>query len=121
MTKNFKKEEFESRDGAKMPKWVENNIKLLCNELEIIRKEVGEPIYINSGYRSKERNKIIKGAKNSYHLKGLAADIWCKNTDSRELGLIILNLMNEGKIKKGGLKVYKTWVHYDIRGKEARW
>ena len=29
---------------------------------------------------------------------------------------VILKLMNEGKILKGGLKAYKSWTHVDTRG-----
>ncbi|WP_418308481.1 YcbK family protein, partial [Parasutterella sp.] len=43
--------------------------------LEEIRDEFGKPIVVNSGYRSPEHNKNIGGAKNSYHVKGMAADI----------------------------------------------
>ena len=40
LTKNFKKEEFDSKDGAEMPKDVLENIKLLAKYVQLIRNEV---------------------------------------------------------------------------------
>ena len=53
-----------------------SNLQKLClNVLEPIRKLVGRPIRINSGYRSEQVNARIGGAKNSQHTMGDAADI----------------------------------------------
>lgn len=48
---------------------------LINNCLDPLRKAYGEPIKVNSGYRCADLNRILKGAKNSQHLKGEAADI----------------------------------------------
>jgi hypothetical protein len=34
---------------------------------------------------------------------------------------IILDLIEEGKMKQGGLGLYSSFVHYDVRGTKARW
>lgn len=48
---------------------------LLCQEvLEPLRVLVG-PLRVNSGYRTLEVNKAIKGARGSQHLTGEAADV----------------------------------------------
>lgn len=53
------------------------NLKLLVdNILDPAREMLGEPIYVNSGYRCYELNKILLGSKTSQHLKGQAADIY---------------------------------------------
>jgi len=50
-------------------------LTLLCQEvLEPLRALVG-PLRVNSGYRSLEVNKAIKGAKRSQHMSGEAADV----------------------------------------------
>jgi len=54
---------------------VENLIRLVNNILDPLREAWGKPIYVNSGYRCTELNKILKGATNSQHLYGEAADI----------------------------------------------
>ena len=43
--------------------------------LDPIREAWGEPIVVSSGYRCKELNTLIGGAKNSHHMLGCAADI----------------------------------------------
>lgn len=54
---------------------VNNLEQLVDNILDPLREEFGEPIIINSGYRSPALNKEVKGAKNSQHVTGQAADI----------------------------------------------
>lgn len=48
---------------------------LVDNVLDPAREALGQPIKVNSGYRSSEHNKEIGGATNSQHCKGEAADI----------------------------------------------
>ena len=121
LTKNFTQREFRSRDGAKMPLDVLENIKELACNLQVLRDLLGESIKINSGYRSEAHNKAIGGVKTSKHTKGLAADIRVKDLDTDDLYLLIESLINEGDMKEGGLGVYDTFVHYDIRGARVRW
>jgi zinc D-Ala-D-Ala carboxypeptidase len=53
-------------------------IKALCaNVLDPLRRKLGKPIVINSGYRSNWVNAAGGGASTSQHLKGEAADIIC--------------------------------------------
>ena len=33
----------------------------------------------------------------------------------------IEKLIKEGKMKQGGIGIYKGFIHYDIRGTKARW
>lgn len=52
------------------------NLTRLCMLLEHLRSIfLDTPIIVNSGYRSAKVNTAVGGAKNSYHLRGLAADI----------------------------------------------
>lgn len=57
------------------------NLVRLAEFLQIIRNELHLPIVINSGYRSKEVNEVVGGVSSSYHVKGLAVDIKCKDMD----------------------------------------
>ena len=52
-----------------------NLVTLITCVLDPIRERWQSPIYINSGYRCPELNKKVGGAPNSYHLRGMAADI----------------------------------------------
>ena len=52
-----------------------NLYQLIKNILDPVRECYGAPIYVNSGFRSPEVNKLVGGAANSQHLTGQAADI----------------------------------------------
>lgn len=121
LTKNFTRREFKSKDGAQMPEDVLCNIKELASNLQVLRDFLSEPIRINSAYRSPAHNKAIGGVKNSQHILGRAADIKVKDIETKDLYLIIESLIIDGKMKDGGLGLYDTFVHYDIRGSKARW
>ena len=60
------------------PAVVVANLRVLAAGLELVRAALGgRPIHINSGFRSAALNAAIGGAKNSMHMRGLAADILC--------------------------------------------
>lgn len=121
LTKNFKRKEFDSKDGATMPKDVYYNIQKLANQLQFVRDYLNRPIKINSGYRSLNHNKAIGGAPNSQHVLGKAADIVIKGLDPKLVYEILEDLISKGEILQGGLGLYKNFVHYDIRGTRSRW
>lgn len=51
------------------------NLQRLAGFLQCVRNIYGKPIIVNSAFRSEAVNEKAGGAKGSYHLKGLAADI----------------------------------------------
>ena len=68
--------------------------------LDPIRETWGEPIVVSSGYRCKQLNALVGGAKYSHHLLGCAADIIAGNrADHRKLFKIIQQMHQEGRIK----------------------
>jgi uncharacterized protein YcbK (DUF882 family) len=123
LTPHFNKKEFASKDGAGMPEEVWANVQILARQLEVLRAHLNAPIHINSGYRSKQHNKSIKGSsKNSQHLYGKAADIVVKGYTTEQVYEAIEHLIEIGEMKEGGLGLYETFVHYDIRNSgKARW
>lgn len=100
LTKHFRLSEFlksataESLNIPNIPKLGNvGMLKILCEKvLEPLRKEYGKPIYVTSGYRSEALNKAIKGAKNSQHMIGEAADIKGANRDEN---LKLYHLLHE--------------------------
>ena len=66
-------------DNTPTAEAVKNLELLVTHVLDPLRERWGVPIYINSGYRCPELNKKVGGAKNSYHLRGMAADITAKS------------------------------------------
>lgn len=128
MSKHFKLSEFSSpgypirSKRVPVPSRYRKNLGRLQAELEIIRAALGKPIRIISGYRTELYNRQNKGrATKSLHLKAMAADMVVKGVSPARVYWVIKDLMDAGKIRKGGLAAYPSFVHYDIRGRPARW
>ena len=121
LTKNFDLKEFNCKDGSETPAGLIPNLQELANNLQILRDFLGTSLHINSGYRSHAYNKKIGGAKFSQHLLGKAADISSNKFTPEQIHAAILQLISEGKIHNGGLGIYNSFCHYDIRDTPARW
>lgn len=120
LTTNFSLSEF-NKHNFTVPTDVLRNLIELAKNLQVLRDEVKKPIKITSGYRSPEHNAKIGGAKASQHITGKAADIKIEGMTPKQVAAVIEKLIAAGKITEGGIGIYKTWIHYDIRGTKARW
>jgi len=121
LTTNFHIREFKCKDGAKVPDELFDNVKLLAKQLQILRDFIGIPIHLNSAYRTEAYNDRIGGSPKSQHKLAKAADMVTSKYTPKQLASIIKKLIKEGKMMQGGVGVYPSFVHYDIRGTEARW
>jgi len=121
LTNNFNLSEFDCKDGTEMPSELLTNVLELAENLQVLRDFVGVPIKINSSYRSLSHNAKIGGSKSSQHLFAKAADVVIESKSPEQVANIIKVLISEGKMKQGGIGVYNTFTHYDIRGHKARW
>jgi hypothetical protein len=82
------------------------------------RHRIGRPLRINSAYRSPAYNRALPGsASNSIHMKGGALDL---SGSPATLHKILTQMRKEGAFK-GGIGKYRTFVHVDVRGKNADW
>lgn len=74
---NFREMCKTSRSVDNYPRTMEqvHNMCVLVDFLDMVREEFGEPIIVNSGFRSEEVNVAVGGARRSLHLQGRAADI----------------------------------------------
>lgn len=119
---NFKLAEFDCTDGTAVPAEYYPNVQKLMKQLETLRSELGGAgITINSSYRTVAHNKKVGGKSNSQHLYAKAADIAVKGYTPEQVHTKIEALIKAGKMTQGGLGLYNTFVHYDIRGNKARW
>lgn len=116
ITVHFKINEFACKNGESVPPHYLPNVRAIAKQLEIIRTHLGMPIVINSAYRTKEYNKKVGGAVASQHLTASAVDISVKGCTPHYVFTIIRSLMRCGAIAGGCVILYKTFVHYDIRG-----
>lgn len=121
ITNNFNSIEFACKDGTKVPSELKENMIELAENLQVLRDELSVSISINSGYRTPTHNKRIGGVKGSFHLKAMAGDLNAKGVKPLKVAKTIKRLIKEGKMKAGGLGLYNTFVHYDIRGNYVKW
>ena len=121
LTTHFHIREFKCKDGSKVPEALEANVRLLAEQLQVLRDHIGIPIHLNSAYRTEAYNASIGGSPKSQHKLAKAADMVTSKYTPKQLASIIKKLIKEGKMMQGGVGVYPSFVHYDVRGTEARW
>lgn len=121
LTKNFSLEEFKCKDGSAVPAHLYANVNRLAFNLQVLRDHVKKPILILSGYRTVEYNRQVGGAVHSQHLLAKAADIHIEGLTPYQVSRIIEDLTHDEFMCQGGLGLYDTFTHYDIRGQKARW
>lgn len=121
LTQNFSLSEFACRDGSPVPGELLDNVELLAKNLQVLRDYLGEPIHVNSGYRTPAYNAKVGGKPKSKHLTAEAADITVKSKSPRQLVAIIEKLIAQGKLRFGGIGLYPGFVHVDVRKGKARW
>lgn len=113
LSTNFKVREFACSDGSDpifiAPKLVE--------VLQKIRTHFGKPVVINSAYRTVGKNKAVGGAAYSQHLYGTAADISVSGVTPKQVAAYAEKLL----ANTGGIGIYGTFVHIDVREIKSRW
>ena len=118
---NFSLKEFRCKDGTDVPDDLIDNVKKLAKNLQVLRDHIQKPITIISGYRTPEYNKKCGGVKRSQHLLAKAADIVVSGMTSLEVRDTIIQLIKDGEMDPGGVGIYPTFTHYDVRGRNSRW
>jgi len=84
---------------------------MLCHKLEELRAIIGGPLIVMSGYRCPAHNVAIRGVKNSYHMKGMAAHI--KTFSPMEAASYACGIF-------GGVGIYDWGIHVDT-GPQRTW
>lgn len=75
------------------PEIEQNLTALVAAVLDPLRERYGKPINVNSGFRCKELNRLVKGAVNSQHMRGEAADIDTgSKTENKKLAKLIVQM-----------------------------
>ena len=113
LSKNFRVQEFACNDGS--------DTVLISSELvsllQKIRDHFGNAVAINSGYRTEAYNKKIGGASRSQHVQGTAADIMVSGVSPLAVAQYAEFLLPNS----GGIGVYQTFTHVDVRTSRSRW
>jgi len=104
-------------DNMPTAEHIENFKKLAEHIFEPIRNNFRCPIFISSGYRSKELNDATPGSsKTSDHAKGMALDLDQQNhsqgiTNKDVFDYIKANLKFKQLIWEGGTEQEADWIH----------
>lgn len=108
---NFQPRELASkREGALM---IDTDA---LDKLQALRTALGEPMTVVSAYRSPAHNKAVGGAKNSYHMKGMAFDISMVSIDSVRFE----KLARDAGFTGLGFYPHKGFMHIDV-GPAREW
>lgn len=87
----------------------------LVDHLEKIRTHFNAPIYVSSGYRCPTHNSAVGGARQSYHMRGQAADITVEGVTPAEVAKYAESI---GIL---GIGLYDSFVHVDTRTSKSFW
>ena len=118
-TKNFNVNEFACHCGCGY-NVIDQRIIDIAQKIRL-RTNCGKPLHINSGYRCAKHNMRVGGVKNSYHTKGLAADLSC-SIGALKLFAIICDMKARGELSEleyAILYIKKNFVHIDIGKKRS--
>lgn len=113
LSANFKVREFACKDGSD-PIFIDSD---LVNVLQKIRNHFGKSVTITSAYRTPTKNKACGGTTYSQHLYGKAADIKVNGIAPKTVAAYAEKLLP----KSGGIGIYKTFTHIDVRATKSRW
>jgi len=113
LSKNFRVREFACNDGSDKVLISTALVELL----QKIRDHFGKAVVLSSGYRTVAYNTKVGGSPKSQHIQGTAADIVVAGVDPLTVAEYAEFLMPES----GGIGVYQTFTHVDVRAKRARW
>lgn len=104
--------EFKSRDGYGLclvhP--------ALVTAFILLRRRIGVPMRIQSGFRSDPHNARIGGSPTSFHRLGMAMDL-CPVVPEEEILEVLIRMRDlAGGIGMGGIKLYrdKRFLHVDV-------
>jgi uncharacterized protein YcbK (DUF882 family) len=127
LSKHFAVEEFDCHDGTKVQRRDYDGLKYLCRTyLEPLRKKYGA-VSVHSGFRTPSYNRSVGGAPNSMHIytahdgNDQAADISCARGTPADWHRTLNTIRRRKRGGKGGLGLYPTFVHCDIRDYQADW
>ena len=112
LSANFRVREFACNDGTD-PIFIDSE---LVTVLQKIRNHFGKPVTITSAYRTPPHNSREGGTTYSQHLYGKAADIKISGVTPKKVADYAETLLD-----KGGIGIYNTFTHIDVRSVKSRW
>lgn len=114
LSKSFTREEFKCNCNVCDYDTVDAELITL---LQALRDHFKAPITITSGNRCPAYNKQVGGSKNSYHIRGRAADIQIAGVSP----LIVQDYLKATYPNKYGIGRYSVFTHIDTRTNCGCW
>ncbi len=114
LTDNFNLKEFESPDTKEV-----KISSVLVGVCQLIREQLNKVVEVTSGYRTVEHNasESVRGASNSYHLRGEAVDIKPPSNLLKRAFIIASTIP-----VVGGVGIYESGIiHIDLRREKCYW
>ena len=108
----FSLREFDSKDTPGSGVRIDSQLLLKLAELQ---HRIDYDIEINSAYRTRNRNALVGGARESAHLSGRAVDIKVLNNEQRYQ--IVKNAVELGFTRIG---IHRRFIHLDVSSKGDR-
>ena len=113
LSTNFRVREFACTDGSD-PIFIDSE---LVTVLQKIRAHFGKSVTITSAYRTPTKNNACGGSPYSQHLYGRAADIKISGVSPAKVAAYAETILKN----KGGIGIYSTFTHIDVRATKSRW
>ena len=113
LSAHFKVREFACGDGSDAVLVAPRLVMVL----ETIRAHFGTAVTINSGYRTPQYNTEVGGVAHSQHCYGMAADISVRGQAPATVAAFARQIMPDW----GGVGVYDSFCHIDVRETKADW
>ena len=115
LSPNFTRDEFACKCGCGFD---DVDPKLIV-ALQKLRDIIAAPIHVNSGCRCRKHNAAQPGhSPRSQHLLGRAADVVVHGLSPAMVAGIAEAVP---EFDNGGIGIYGTFTHLDVRGVRARW
>lgn len=104
----------------------QQHLEELIEVLDDLREEWGSAIRVNSGFRSEQVNKAVKGSKSSAHCLGYAVDVVPVNKDMKRFQNFVITYFKDNYIPfdqiiiespKNGIA---SWIHIGLKNKEDK-
>lgn len=89
----------------------------LVRVLKAVEKHYGRKVVVTSGYRSPDRNRKARGARNSLHMYCAAADVQVEGVSKWDLAQYVRSMPGRGGV---GTYCHTESVHIDV-GPERDW
>lgn len=100
-----------AKQPAKVHPWLLHTAAML--QAMAAKSHAHEPLIVTSGFRTQKTNKLVGGAKHSYHMSNANGFFHAMDFHMRHVPVKTLSTYARA-IQQGGVGTYKTFVHIDV-------